>query len=168
VPLPTFPAGVPPKGFGGHRGPRGGLGYFGPIYYVPNAFDTSAYYDYSTPPPPPQALPQQAPQPVQPIVINQYFGARPGDENGAAPSAFEPAPAPAVNPGDPIGQPSNYYLIAYKDHTIYSALAYWVEGNTLHYVTTQNTHNQASLSLIDLAQTAKLNADRSIPFSIEK
>jgi hypothetical protein len=41
-----------------------------------------------------------------------------------------------------------------------------VEGDTLHYVTTQNTHNQASLALIDLEQTTKLNADRAIPFSI--
>ena len=72
------------------------------------------------------------------------------------------------NPGDPIGPPQNYYLIAYRDHTVYSALAYWVEGDTLHYVTTQNTHNQASLALIDLDRTTKLNADRSIPFSIPR
>ena len=60
-------------------------------------------------------------------------------------------------PGDPIGTPQNYYLIAYKNHAVYTALAYWVEDKTLHYVTTQNTHNQASLDLIDLTLTKSLN-----------
>ena len=71
-----------------------------------------------------------------------------------------------IKPGDLLSDPRNYYLISYKDHTIYSALTYWLEGDTLHYVTTQNTHNQATLSLIDLDKTYKLNEDRSVPFSI--
>ena len=49
---------------------------------------------------------------------------------------------------------------------IYSALAYWVEDKTLHYVTTQNTHNQASLDLIDLTLTKNLNQANDVPFSI--
>ena len=69
-------------------------------------------------------------------------------------------------PGDPLVEPASYYLISYKDHSVYPALAYWIEGDTLHYVTTQNTHNQASLSLIDIDQTYKLNADRSVPFTV--
>jgi hypothetical protein len=81
-------------------------------------------------------------------------------------AANPPEPAPAVNPGDPLVPTENYYLIAYKNHSIYSALAYWIEGDTLHYVTTENTHNQASLSLIDVDRTYKLNADRSVPYSI--
>jgi hypothetical protein len=149
--------------------------YFGPIFYVPNAFDsTYPYYNdslyYSEPAVPP--LPSYAPQPSPPVIINQYFSSfRPGeettsqsDENGST-SAFQPAEQPA-RPGDPIGTPENYYLIAYKNHAIYTALAYWVEDKTLHYVTTQNTHNQASLDLIDIERTTKLNADRSVPFSI--
>ena len=71
-----------------------------------------------------------------------------------------------ANPGDPLGDPQKYYLIAYKDRSIYSALAYWLEGNILHYVTTQNTHNQASLDLIDLEQTTRLNADKNVPFTL--
>jgi hypothetical protein len=157
VALPTFPSSL------GHRkraaAPTVG---FTPIFYVPNYYDTAyssadnAQGNYlQTPPPTSQ----------QPIIINQYFGSR-GPDDRAADDDRQPAPDDVSNPGDPIGLPQNYYLIAYRDHTVYPALAYWVEGDTLHYVTTQNTHNQASLALIDLDQTTKLNADRAIPFSV--
>jgi hypothetical protein len=142
-------------------------GYVGPIYYVPNAFgsaypwtDTSAYPD-ATP-----ANTTYSTQPNgQPVVINQYFVTK----GSSVPDQPEPAPAVGeqpTQPGDPLVEPASYYLIAYKDHAVYSALTYWVEGDTLHYVTTQNTHNQASLSLIDIDQSYKLNSDRSVPFSI--
>jgi hypothetical protein len=102
--------------------------------------------------------PDAASAPQQPVIINQYFGAQ------------EPAPQAASDPpqtaGDPIGTPENYYLIAYRNHAVYSALAYWIEDKTLHYVTTQNTHNQASLDLIDLDLTKSLNQTRDVPFSI--
>jgi hypothetical protein len=157
VALPTFPVGnlrrkVAPAPV-----------FFPPIYYVPNYYDAAYDNGYAQAPPPAA--------PAQPVIINQYFGSRgPADRPEERPEEEyrQPAPPPedAANPGDPIGLPQNYYLIAYRDHTVYSALAYWVEGDTLHYVTTQNTHNQASLALIDLDRTTKLNADRSIPFSI--
>jgi len=126
--------------------------------------------------------PDQSAGPQQPVIINQYFGvsgsaqANPPDANG--PGANSPtANGPAVNgptsndgaaraAGDPIGSPQNYYLIAYKDHAVYPALAYWVEDKTLHYVTTQNTHNQASLDLIDLPLTKSLNQRNEVPFTI--
>lgn len=159
VALPTFPSSV------GHRkkaaAPTVG---FTPIFYVPNYYDT-AYSSADTT----QGNYLQTPPPTsqQPIIINQYFGSR-GPDDRAGDDDRQPAPPPddVSNPGDPIGLPQNYYLIAYRDHTVYPALAYWVEGDTLHYVTTQNTHNQASLALIDLDQTTKLNADRAIPFAI--
>ncbi|HZL57367.1 MAG TPA: hypothetical protein VFC21_09810, partial [Bryobacteraceae bacterium] len=144
--------------------------YVGPIYYIPSASDYSTFdwNDSSSYVPsalnaayglqPPQAQPQ-------PIIINQYFDSK----RPAASAEDNPPPIveeTPVKPGDPLSEPKDYYLIEYKDHTIYSALAYWIEGDTLHYVTTQNTHNQASLSLIDLDKTYKLNEDRSVPFSI--
>lgn len=133
--------------------------YVGPVYYTPNAFDTSAYQPYQPDSVPPANV-------AQPLVVNQYFLTQGSTVPGVtdAPQPF--IDAPASNPGDPLVEPATYYLIAYKDRSMYSALAYWVEGDTLHYVTTQNTHNQASLSLIDLDQTYKLNADRSVPFSV--
>ena len=52
---------------------------------------------------------------------------------------------------EPSEQPvePTHYLIAFKDKSIYSAVAYWVDGDTIHYFTAGNTHNQASVSLID-------------------
>jgi hypothetical protein len=96
------------------------------------------------------------------VIINQYFGypAPPGGEQGMA------QPEGAVHPGDPMGEPQNYYLIVYKDNSVHAALAYWVEGGTLHYVTTDNAHNQVSLDLVDVAASTKLNSDHSVPFSV--
>lgn len=61
---------------------------------------------------------------------------------------------------------STRYLLAFKDHTIYSAMAYWADGDTLHYFTTGNTHNQASLSLIDRELTDRLNREMGIDFKL--
>ncbi len=102
--------------------------------------------------------------PQQPVIINQYFGTQEHSVSEPAPQAA--ASDPPQTAGDPIGTPENYYLIAYRNHAVYSALAYWIEDKTLHYVTTQNTHNQASLDLIDLDLTKSLNQTRDVPFSI--
>jgi hypothetical protein len=167
-----------PRPRGGVYGRSGGLGVYAFPYafstYVPNYFSTPDY-DYWGAPPPVAAPPLAAPAP--PVIINQYFGAPPDNsgpppQQGApsgmntyqAPSA--PLPAAGASAGDPIGPAQNYYLIAYKDHSVYSVLAYWVEGDTLHYVTTQNTHNQASLNLIDMDLTKTLNQARGVPFAI--
>jgi hypothetical protein len=101
------------------------------------------------------------PPPPQPVVINQNFGgeaeaARQESTGGVsvyqAPSAFgaTPEPRPTV------------YLIAFKDGSIYSALASWVEGDTLVYVTTQGRLNKASLQLVDRELTEKLNRERGV------
>ena len=66
----------------------------------------------------------------------------------------------------PSPRTRNHYLIAFKDHTIYSAVAYWVDGDTLHYFTTGNTHNQVSVSLIDRDLTERLNKEMGIDFKL--
>ncbi len=43
----------------------------------------------------------------------------------------------------------NIYLIAMKDRTIYATVAYWVDGDTLNYVTREGVPNRASLNLVD-------------------
>jgi hypothetical protein len=152
--------------------------------WVPDYFDYLDYQNQYAPPyaynapygPPPDASSYYGPPPAlaptqQPVIINQYFGA-PGPPQANAPEAsFRQGNAlgndsNAQAPGDPIGSLQNYYLIAYKNHAVYTALAYWVEDKTLHYVTTQNTHNQASLDLIDLTLTKSLNQHNDVPFSI--
>ncbi len=87
-------------------------------------------------------LPMRASAPPQPVIINQYFGSQEPSEaphSGAELSPQAPVNDPPQTAGDPIGTPENYYLIAYRNHAVYSALAYWVEDKTLHYVTTQNS-----------------------------
>jgi len=57
-----------------------------------------------------------------------------------------------------VPEPPHYY-IALKDHHIYLAVAYWVQGDTLHYFLSGNTHNQVSLSLVDRGLTERLNRE---------
>jgi hypothetical protein len=103
-----------------------------------------------------------APAPA-PVVINQYFGSAPGGDQpqpDAAASNFHYYQAPSNE--DPGPSDPSYYLIAFKDHTIYSAVAYYAEGDTLHYFTSGNVHNQVSLSLVDRQLTEQLNRDRNV------
>jgi hypothetical protein len=67
-------------------------------------------------------------------------------------------PVPATDPP--------HYLLAFKDHTIYSVVAYWADGDTLHYFTNGNVHNQASMSLIDRELTERLNRELGIDFKL--
>ena len=98
------------------------------------------------------------PQPA-PVIINQFGpGAMPpavSDQEPASP--YRPATAQAEDEAQP-----DHYLIALKDHTIYSVVAYWVDGDTLHYFTAGNVHNQASLSLVDRDLTARLNKESGL------
>jgi endonuclease YncB( thermonuclease family) len=56
----------------------------------------------------------------------------------------------------PVG---DHYLFAFRDHSIYSAVAYWVDGDTLHYFTSGDTHKQAPLSTLDRNLTERLNRE---------
>jgi hypothetical protein len=100
------------------------------------------------------------PQPA-PVIVNQ-FGQRPEPRDMAA--GGNPEPVSVYQPADQADQPAStdHYLIALKDHTIYAAVAYWVNGDTLHYFTSGNVHNQASLSLVDRDLTARLNKESGV------
>jgi hypothetical protein len=104
---------------------------------------------------PAEPAPQQ--QPAQSVI--QYFGSDDAQDPStptAAADDFQPVEEPAST-----AEPS-HYLIAFKDHTVYSAVAYWVDGDILHYFTSANTHNQASLSLIDRDLTERLNKESGL------
>ncbi|MGB7759467.1 MAG: hypothetical protein WBL61_06545 [Bryobacteraceae bacterium] len=60
----------------------------------------------------------------------------------------------ATPPAEPV-----HYYIALKDCHVYLAVAYWVQGDTLHYFLPGNTHNQVSLSLVDRDLTRRLNRE---------
>jgi hypothetical protein len=163
----------------GYSGRLGGYGYSGAIavpYAVPIYLGGYAgytgYYDGGPLPPDPGAAlggaPPAAggPQPNVIVVYPSAPGAPPPGYGGygeayappAGPTGA-PAPAGAAEQGTNNQAPASSYLIAFKDHTIYSAVAYWVEGDTLHYFTTGNTHNQVSLSLVDRELTLRLNQE---------
>ena len=56
------------------------------------------------------------------------------------------------------------FLIALNDHRVHTAVAYWVQGQTLHYITPERSHNQVSLPLVDRQMSSRLNADSLVPF----
>lgn len=103
------------------------------------------------------------PQPA-PVIINQYGpGTAPPGET-ANPSTIYPSGPPDEN-ATQAPEPT-HYLIAFKDHTVYSAIAYWVQGDTLHYFTSGNTHNQVSLSLVDRDLTERLNRESGVTINL--
>lgn len=135
------------------------------VPFAPYAYPVYVGGGYSEPPAQQQPnivviYPQQQP----PVVINQMLGgpaqAPDTSETSAGVQAYQaPARETASNPAVDT---SSYYLIAFKDNSIYSALAYWIDGDTLHYVTAGNNHNQVSLSLVDRPLTERLNRERRV------
>jgi hypothetical protein len=133
----------------------GGYGYGYPVEQAtPNVTIINA------PPQVPQVVINQnyIPESASPVIREYPEGASasPGVTVYQAPSRYSPDPAAGSAPEE-----NRSYLIAFKDHSIYSALAYWVQGDTLHYVTPQGVHNQASLDLIDREFTEQLNRERN-------
>lgn len=101
------------------------------------------------------------------VIINQYF--RPDGLPADTPAATA-APAPqtggAVALAPQQDELKNVFLIAMKDHTIYAASAYWVENNTLNYITIQGDQNSASLDNVDRELSQRLNRDRKVSFGL--
>jgi hypothetical protein len=139
--------GAPPaQRRGGHHGGAVAYPVAVPVY-------VGGYgYGYEVPPAPVE--PQQL-QPQQPNVIVVYPPS-PSYQYAPPQSNIVEVPREQLEAREEKVEPSRY-LIAFKDRSIYSAVAYWVDGDTIHYFTSGNTHNQASVSLIDRALTRRLN-----------
>ena len=147
--------------------------YAYPVYVGGSSYDNGASappQDQPAPPPqnitvvyPPSGQRTPAPVMIQAGPDGQYY-TNGGQNQGAM--IYEPTRAARV--ADDQAEPSepNRYLIAFKDHTIYSAVAYWADGDTLHYFTSGNTHNQASVSLIDRELTERLNKEMGTDFKL--
>ncbi len=141
--------------------PAFGYGYYAAPGYGYGSGDPG--YGYAAPPPPDNSM-DYGPggQPAPPPDVNQYQEPVPQPDNSGLQIYQSQTPSPeeqAMNEG-------RYYLIAYKDHSVYTALAYWMENGVLNYVTPQSAHNQISLSLVDLDLTKQLNARRGLAFNI--
>ncbi|HEX8984749.1 MAG TPA: hypothetical protein VF767_04935 [Bryobacteraceae bacterium] len=158
--------GVGYGGYGGfrHYGHRGGAGFgaaFPIIYPVPvylggDYYSDPAYYPQEPQQQTPNITIIMPPQPAQAPAGTAE--APPGGviHNYQAPSAERPEPS-----NDQV-----VFFIALKDSSVYTALAYWVEDGTLHYITSQGKHNQVSLDLVDRATSAKLNEGRKVEFRL--
>lgn len=139
------------RGGGSRRGTGGIYPYAVPVY-VGGFYDNPYVGDESVPPP----------QAQQPNVVVVYPPMQQPAPYNAPGDNLAPGPQPNASQStsaEPAPPEPQQYLIAFKDHTIYSALAFWVDGDTLHYFTSGNTHNQVSLSLIDKPLTERLNRE---------
>jgi hypothetical protein len=160
-------------GWGGGFWPASGWGDWGygydpydypaayPVAYP--AYDYSSAYPVSTYPayPPSQpasnnvtvVIPPMSAQRANPI-IREY------DQYGQEIQRGAEAPAPAAPSGSPV------YLIAFTDHVIRAVAAYWVSGNTLHYVSIDHQEHTVALDQVDRALSEQLNRERRVQFSL--
>ncbi len=166
-------SGLPPAGNGGGRFNRQQRG----VVVVPYAYPVVSPYPFGYMEPPVQQQPNvtivntppQSPQ----VIINQNYipdssgstGQYPADAAEQSNVRIYQAPSRAAVE-QPAPEENRNYLIAFKDHSIYSALAYWLDGDTLHYVTPLGVHNQASLDLIDRKFTEQLNRERNVQMQL--
>lgn len=170
VPYPAYYGGyyLPPPGYGYgydtsangcadpncYGDPGYGYGYGAGYGYGPG---------YADPSQPPSVIvnPGYSPEAVNP-VIHDY-------SNTPLPEpTFKKYESP-THPYDnqtAADQPPTIYLIAMKDHTIFPAVAYWVDGNTLNYVTTEGSLNRATLDLVDRDFSTQLNQERQVEFHL--
>ncbi len=121
----------------------GGYAY-GPSYgygYDPYGYDPG----YSAPPP----------------NVPQTYG-YPGPQGQGQPA---PPQQPQTQPQSSTGE-GQYYLIAFKDHTIQAATAYKVDGDQFHWITREGREMQVPLSRVDIAYSQQLNRDRGVELQI--
>jgi hypothetical protein len=169
--------GVPPQGPAVGGGGRGNGGGRAPVRSVIVPFPVYATYPYGYGYGEPQqqqyveAPPQQQQQPPV-VIINQNY--RPdtvnpqvrdySDANLPQPptlKVYENRTQRAIEEDKPT-----IFLIAMKDGSIMPALAFWVEGDTLNYITRESSHNRISLDRVDRDFSSKLNQERGLEFRI--
>ena len=141
-----------------------GYGYRAPAV-VPYAVPVYVPYadPYAMAPPPPPAPPQiiyVLPGPPSATVVTT---APQQPQNGVVTYVVPPRNGGATESTAP-----RLYLIALKNSSIYSAAEYWVEDDTLHYVTNHGVHNQVSLDQFDLELTKRLNRERGLDFRLHQ
>ena len=151
-----------------------GIPYAYPVYVGGGGYDNSYMSPDAGAMPPQQQqpnvlviYPQQ--QQATPVIITlapdgQYTtsSGQPNQPGFSPPGAYQPPVRPQVEEEPASTLEPAHYLIAFKDHTIYSAVAYWVDRDTLHYFTSGNVHNQVSLALVDRDLTLRLNKESGL------
>jgi hypothetical protein len=129
-----------------------------PLYvggYYDASYGGQPYPDSQAPPAQQNVTVVYPPQGPAATMMNPYVP-------GATTDNFGQGTMAELAPPDEAAPEPAYYLIALKDHHIYAAVAYWADGETLHYFTSGNTHNQVSLALVDRDLTTRLNKDSGV------
>lgn len=176
LPITTPPIATPPAAtFGAWRRPEGPRSPSGQpaVVVVPYATPYPVYVE-SQAPPPEEDDPQQyqGPSPPLPATLPPPPAVPPPQAAPAAPTAGlapcgggpNPLAFPITRPA-PKDDPPSFY-IALNDGWVYLARAYWVENDTLHYLTGNGRHNQVSLALVNRDVSIRLNAKRSDEFHL--
>jgi hypothetical protein len=91
--------------------------------------------------------PQQAPSSVV-VVVRE-------------PTMAEPPPTVHYPPSQQIG-----YFIAFKSDVVSLADQYWVNGNTLYYVTLDHLQKTAPLDSVDRSVSEQLNMEQNVEFQL--
>lgn len=77
-----------------------------------------------------------------------------------------------MEPGAAVPLPSNaekpIALLQLRDGSMYGLTRYWLEGTTLHYVTTYGGENSVALDRVDFTRTQQLNAELGMRFDLTK
>jgi len=60
------------------------------------------------------------------------------------------------------------YSIAFQNHTVETAAAYWTDGLMLHYLTPQGAHVQVRLDLVDRDASIRLNRAKNLEFNLHQ
>jgi hypothetical protein len=140
-----------------------GSGYYGYEPQVPMQPNVTVVNE---PPQSPSVIINQGYTPDRGQPVMREYSQETGLNSYQAPVPSHPEP---VKPG-PVAinndDSPTIYLIAFKDGTMYPAYAYWLEADTLHYITTKHSHNRVSLTLVDEPLSLRLNQERSVEFKL--
>jgi hypothetical protein len=137
--------------------------YYGGYYYTGYYGDGAGPYSQAAPAYDSgyaDAAPGQSPV----VIVNQGFR-----QDGINPVTRDYSDVDLPEPGPdyrPAGDQPTIYLLAMTDHSIIPAIAYWTDGDTLNYITTEGVQNRVSLSLIDREFSRQLNDSRHVEFKL--
>ena len=99
-------------------------------------------------------------------VVNQNFQTDVGTPSLIDYSNVPLPEAAAADDSNPRDDQPTIFLIALTDHSVVAAIAYWVEGDTLNWVSRDAKQNRMSLSLVDRDFSKQLNDERHVEFKL--
>lgn len=122
--------------------------FFDPFY---SGYTGLGYGEPESTPPPPSPMviynPNYQPETAHP-QIRDYSNVK-----------LPPAAAPDSTQPDA-------FLIALKDHSVLMASAYWVQDDTLSYITPEGDHKHVGVPAVDRDLSVRLNAERNLRFQL--